>query len=229
MKKMLIVDDDIHIRNLVKVYAELEGFQCSEAGDAEQALFLLSEADYDILILDIMMPGKDGFEALREIREHSHLPVIMLTARNEEYDTLMGFQLGADDYVSKPFSPRELMARVNAVLKRAGNETGSILKFGEFCIQTDTRLVIAGEKTINLPMKEFDLLVKLARNEHIVLTRDQLMESVWGYEYYGTTRTVDTHIKSLREHLGEYRRLIQTVWGVGYKFEYKEKGSESLL
>ncbi len=229
MKKMLIVDDDIHIRNLVKVYAELEGFQCSEAGDAEQALFLLSEADYDILILDLMMPGKDGFQALREIREHSHLPVIMLTARNEEYDTLMGFQLGADDYVSKPFSPRELMARVNAVLKRAGNEIGSILKFGEFCIQTDTRLVIAGEKTINLPMKEFDLLVKLARNEHIVLTRDQLMESVWGYEYYGTTRTVDTHIKSLREHLGEYRRLIQTVWGVGYKFEYKEKGSESLL
>ncbi len=229
MKKMLIVDDDIHIRNLVKVYAELEGFQCSEAGDAEQALFLLSEADYDILILDIMMPGKDGFQALREIREHSHLPVIMLTARNEEYDTLMGFQLGADDYVSKPFSPRELMARVNAVLKRAGNEIGSILKFGEFCIQTDTRLVIAGEKTINLPMKEFDLLVKLARNEHIVLTRDQLMESVWGYEYYGTTRTVDTHIKSLREHLGEYRRLIQTVWGVGYKFEYKEKGNESLL
>ncbi len=229
MKKMLIVDDDIHIRNLVKVYAELEGFQCSEAGDAEQALFLLSEADYDILILDIMMPGKDGLQALREIREHSHLPVIMLTARNEEYDTLMGFQLGADDYVSKPFSPRELMARVNAVLKRAGNEIGSILKFGEFCIQTDTRLVIAGEKTINLPMKEFDLLVKLARNEHIVLTRDQLMESVWGYEYYGTTRTVDTHIKSLREHLGEYRRLIQTVWGVGYKFEYKEKGSESLL
>ena len=172
MKKMLIVDDDIHIRNLVKVYAELEGFQCSEAGDAEQALFLLSEADYDILILDIMMPGKDGFQALREIREHSHLPVIMLTARNEEYDTLMGFQLGADDYVSKPFSPRELMARVNAVLKRAGNEIGSILKFGEFCIQTDTRLVIAGEKTINLPMKEFDLLVKLARNEHIVLTRE---------------------------------------------------------
>ncbi len=229
MKKMLIVDDDIHIRNLVKVYAELEGFQCSEAGDAEQALFLLSEADYDILILDIMMPGKDGFQALREIREHSHLPVIMLTARNEEYDTLMGFQLGADDYVSKPFSPRELMARVNAVLKRAGNEIGSILKFGEFCIQTDTRLVIAGEKTINLPMKEFDLLVKLARNEHIVLTRDQLMESVWGYEYYGTTRTVDTHIKSLREHLGEYRRLIQTVWGVGYKFEYKEKGNEFLL
>lgn len=223
MKKMLIVDDDIHIRNLVKVYAELEEFQCSEAGDAEQALSLLSEADYDILILDIMMPGKDGFEALKEIRERSHLPVIMLTARNEEYDTLKGFQLGADDYVSKPFSPRELMARVNAVLKRVGNESGSVLKFGEFSIQTDTRLVIAGEKTINLPMKEFDLLVKLARNEHIVLTRDQLMESVWGYEYYGNTRTVDTHVKSLREHLGEYRRLIQTVWGVGYKFEYKEE------
>ena len=229
MKKMLIVDDDIHIRNLVKVYAELEGFQCREAGDAEQARMLLSETDYDILILDIMMPGKDGFEALKEIREHSHLPVIMLTARNEEYDTLKGFQLGADDYVSKPFSPRELMARVNAVLKRVGNESGSVLKFGEFSIQTDTRLVMAGDKTINLPMKEFDLLVKLARNEHIVLTREQLMESVWGYEYYGTTRTVDTHIKSLREHLGEYRRFIQTVWGVGYKFEYKEERETSVF
>ena len=174
------------------------------------------------MILDVMMPGADGFEALSRIREHSQVPVIMLTARSEEYDKLFGFNLGADDYVSKPFSPKELMARVNAVLKRMGNAAGTILRFGDFCIQTAERLVKAGDKTISLPPKEFDLLVKLARNEHIVLKREQLLESVWGYEYYGDIRTVDTHIKSQREHLGQYRRLIQTVWGVGYKFEYKE-------
>ena len=220
MKKMLIVDDDAHIRNLVKVYAELDGFECSEAGDADQALKFVS--DYDILILDIMMPGRDGYATLAEIRKYSQVPVIMLTARSEEYDKLMGFSLGADDYVSKPFSPKELMARVGAVLKRSRNERNLIIKAGELSIRTDTRLVVAGGKTINLPPKEFDLLVKLAQNEHIVLTREQLMDSVWGYEYYGDSRTVDTHVKSLREHLGEYRKLIQTVWGVGYKFEHKE-------
>nr|WP_300892642.1 response regulator transcription factor [uncultured Acetatifactor sp.] len=222
MKKMLIVDDDAHIRNLVKVYAELDGFECSEAGDADQALKFVSESDYDILILDIMMPGRDGYATLAEIRKYSQVPVIMLTARSEEYDKLMGFSLGADDYVSKPFSPKELMARVGAVLKRSRNERNLIIKAGELSIRTDTRLVVAGGKTINLPPKEFDLLVKLAQNEHIVLTREQLMDSVWGYEYYGDSRTVDTHVKSLREHLGEYRKLIQTVWGVGYKFEHKE-------
>ena len=215
MKKMLIVDDDAHIRNLVKVYAELDGFECSEAGDADQALKFVSESDYDILILDIMMPGRDGYATLAEIRKYSQVPVIMLTARSEEYDKLMGFSLGADDYVSKPFSPKELMARVGAVLKRSRNERNLIIKAGELSIRTDTRLVVAGGKTINLPPKEFDLLVKLAQNEHIVLTREQLMDSVWGYEYYGDSRTVDTHVKSLREHLGEYRKLIQTVWGVG--------------
>lgn len=222
MKKMLIVDDDAHIRNLVKVYAKLDGFECSEAGDADQALKFVSESDYDILILDIMMPGRDGYATLAEIRKYSQVPVIMLTARSEEYDKLMGFSLGADDYVSKPFSPKELMARVGAVLKRSRNERNLIIKAGELSIRTDTRLVMAGGKTINLPPKEFDLLVKLAQNEHIVLTREQLMDSVWGYEYYGDSRTVDTHVKSLREHLGEYRKLIQTVWGVGYKFEHKE-------
>ena len=222
MKKMLIVDDDAHIRNLVKVYAELDGFECSEAGDADQALKFVSESDYDILILDIMMPGRDGYATLAEIRKYSQVPVIMLTARSEEYDKLMGFSLGADDYVSKPCSPKELMARVGAVLKRSRNERNLIIKAGELSIRTDTRLVVAGGKTINLPPKEFDLLVKLAQNEHIVLTREQLMDSVWGYEYYGDSRTVDTHVKSLREHLGEYRKLIQTVWGVGYKFEHKE-------
>lgn len=222
MKKMLIVDDDAHLRKLVRTYAELEDFQCTEAEDAQEAVKNTQQTEFDIVILDVMMPGTDGFEALSRIREHSQVPVIMLTARSEEYDKLFGFNLGADDYVSKPFSPKELMARVNAVLKRMGNAAGTILRFGDFCIQTAERLVKAGDKSISLPPKEFDLLVKLARNEHIVLKREQLLESVWGYEYYGDTRTVDTHIKSLREHLGEYRRLIQTVWGVGYKFEYKE-------
>ncbi len=222
MKKMLIVDDDAHIRNLVKVYAELDGFACSEAEDANQALKFVSNTDFDIVILDIMMPGKDGYEALAEIREYSQVPVIMLTARSEEYDKLMGFHLGADDYVSKPFSPKELMARVGAVMKRSRNEGNPIIKIGDLSIRIDKRLVLAGGKTISLPPKEFDLLVKMAQNEHIVLTREQLMASVWGYEYYGDSRTVDTHVKSLREHLGEYRKMIQTVWGVGYKFEYKE-------
>ena len=222
MRKMLIVDDDTHLRKLVRTYAELENFQCMEAKDAEQALALVAETEFDILILDIMMPGKDGFELLAEIREYSQVPVIMLTARSEEYDKLLGFHLGADDYVSKPFSPKELMARVNAVLKRAGNKFDSVLEFGELCIRIGERLVTAGENVISLPPKEFDLLVKLAQNEHIVMTRSQLLDSVWGYGYFGDARTVDTHIKSLREHMGEYRNLIQTVWGVGYKFEYSE-------
>lgn len=218
---MLIADDDIHLRRLVKTYAELDGFYCQEADSAQEAMELLLKTDFDILILDVMMPEKDGFEALAEIREYSQIPIIMLTARSEEYDKLMGFTLGADDYVSKPFSPKELMARVNAVLKRAGNALNVTMQFGELVIRMNARIVEIGEQTINLPPKEFDLLVKLAQNEHIVLTREQLLESVWGYEYHGDTRTVDSHVKSLREHLGEHRKMIQTVWGVGYKFEYR--------
>lgn len=219
---MLIADDDVHLRKLVVTYAELEGFYCQEAENAQEAIDMLGKTDFDILILDIMMPGKDGFKALAEIREYSQIPIIMLTARSEEYDKLMGFNLGADDYVSKPFSPKELMARVNAVLKRAGSVPNMAMQFGDLRIRINARLVEIGESIINLPPKEFDLLVKLAQNEHIVLTRQQLLESVWGYEYHGDTRTVDSHIKSLREHLGEQRKLIQTVWGVGYKFEYRE-------
>lgn len=223
MRKMLIVDDDIHLRKLVYTYAEMEEFHCTEAENSEQALELLEKNHFDIIILDVMMPGKDGFETLAEIRKISETPVIMLTARDEEYDKLLGFRLGADDYVPKPFSPKELMARVEAVLRRMGSHIDATLQFGDLSIQVDSRSVKAGDKMIMLPPKEFDLLVKLARNEHIVLTREQLLESVWGYQYHGDTRTVDTHIKSLREHLGIYRRLIQTVWGVGYRFEYKEE------
>lgn len=222
MARMLIIDDDIHLRKLVLTYADMEGFQCKEAENAQQALEILHDMDFDILILDIMMPGMDGFEALAEIRGFSQVPVIMLTARGEEYDKLLGFNLGADDYVSKPFSPKELMARVGAVLKRVGRKQSDTLTFGELCIEPAARMVTLSGNFLSLPPKEFDLLLKLAQNEHIVLTRDQLLAKVWGYDYYGDARTVDTHIKSLREHLGSYRKFVQTVWGVGYKFEYKE-------
>lgn len=224
MPKMLIADDDIHLRKLVLTYAELEGFQCKEAESARQAIDLVQEGSFDILILDVMMPGMDGFEALADIRQFSQVPVIMLTARGEEYDRLLGFNLGADDYVPKPFSPKELMARVKAVLRRIQGGQGDKLQFGALVIQPEARVVTLEGKSLSLTPKEFDLLVKLAQNEHIALSREQLLNKVWGFDYFGDARTVDTHIKSLREHLGSYRRVIETVWGVGYKFEYREEG-----
>ena len=221
MPKLLIVDDDIHLRKLVLTYAELDGFQCEEAENGQEAIEKVYNTQFDIVVLDVMMPGLDGFETLGEIRKESQVPVIMLTSRSEEYDKLLGFNLGADDYLPKPFSPKELMARIGAVLKRCGNKSSDKLIFGELCISPGSREVMAGEKAISLPPKEFDLLLYLIQNERLVLSREQLLNKVWGYEYYGDARTVDTHIKSLREHLGEYRRVIQTTWGVGYKFEYK--------
>lgn len=221
MRKMLIVDDDIHLRKLVLTYAELDGFQCEEAENGEQAIEKVNRTQFDIAVLDVMMPGLDGFETLAEIRKVSQIPVIMLTSRSEEYDKLLGFNLGADDYVPKPFSPKELLARIGAVLRRSGSKPSDDLIFGELCISPGSRTVTAGERTFSFPPKEFDLLLYLAQNERLVLSREQLLNRVWGYDYYGDARTIDTHIKSLREHLGDYRKSIQTVWGVGYKFEYK--------
>jgi two-component system, OmpR family, response regulator ResD len=221
MSKLLIVDDDIHLRKLVLTYAELDGYQCEEAEDGKEAIEKINHTQFDIVILDVMMPGLDGFETLGEIRKESQVPVIMLTSRSEEYDKLLGFNLGADDYLLKPFSPKELMARIGAILKRCGNKSSDKLTFGELCISPGYRAVTVGEKEFNLPPKEFDLLLYLAQNERLVLSREQLLNKVWGYNYNGDTRTVDTHIKSLREHLGDYRKVIQTTWGVGYKFEYK--------
>lgn len=169
------------------------------------------------------MPGINGFEVLAKIRQVSQMPVIMMTAKNEEYDKLLGFNLGADDYVSKPFSPKELMARVGAVVKRTNRKYGEALEYGLLRITPEARTVALSGNRIALPPKEFDLLLKLAQNEHIVLSREQLLETVWGFDYLGDTRTVDTHVKALREHLGHYRKFIQTVWGVGYKFEYTEE------
>ncbi|WP_278943177.1 response regulator transcription factor [Anaerotruncus colihominis] len=222
MPKLLITDDDLHLRKLVRTYAEVDGYACEEAENGFQALEKLQSGQFDLMILDIMMPGMDGFETMAELRKFSRIPVILLTARNEEYDKLLGFHLGGDDYLSKPFSPRELMARVKAVLNRAGMHKVDCLRFGALEIRPDARTVTIDKNPVALTLKEFDLLLTLAQNEHIVLNREQLLQKVWGYDYYGDVRTVDTHIKSLRERLGSLRTLIQTVWGVGYKFEYKE-------
>lgn len=219
MSSILIVDDDIKLRKLVKTYAEFENMACDEAETGTVALQKLEGAVYDIVLLDVMMPGMDGFETLSVLREQSQVPVIMLTSRDEEYDKLLGFNLGADDYVPKPFSPKELMARVHAVLKRSSGDKKEELVFDTFVIVPSARKVSAGDTTFTLTPKEFDLLVYMAKNEKQVFSREQLLDKVWGYDYYGDIRTVDTHIKSLREHLGNYRQLIQTVWGVGYKFE----------
>lgn len=223
MLNLLIADDDIHLRKLVRTYGELEGYACEEAENGLQAIRLFQDKEFDLIVLDVMMPDLDGFEVLEQIRRDSQIPVIMLTARDEEYDKLTGFDLGADDYVSKPFSPKELMARISAVLRRTGKNQMESILFGELCIIPVSRIVTIQGKRLNLPPKEFDLLLTLAQNEQIVMSREKLLQSVWGYDYYGDARTVDTHIKSLREHLGQYRRLIQTVWGVGYKLEYTEE------
>lgn len=222
MPKLLITDDDIRLRKLVLTYAQLEGYLCEEAENGFAALEKLRKETFDLLVLDIMMPRMDGFEMMAELRRWSQIPVILLTARDEEYDKLMGFNLGADDYLSKPFSPKELMARVGAVLKRAGSAREDPIRFGELCVGPASRTATLAGTPLTLTLKEYDLLLALMRNEHRVLSREQLLQLVWGYDYYGDVRTVDTHIKTLRERLGPYRGLIQTVWGVGYKFEYKE-------
>lgn len=221
MPTLLITDDDARLRRLIRTYAELENYTCEEAGDGRSALRIFQATPCDLVILDVMMPGMDGFETLEKLRAIRDVPVIMLTARTEEYDKLMGFRLGVDDYVSKPFSPRELMARVAAVLRRNSKGRSEIsMTFGGLTIMPEFRIVTLDGNKLPLPPKEFELLLKLAQNERIVLSRDQLLESIWGYSYFGDGRTIDTHIKSLREHLGRYRGIIQTVWGVGYKFEY---------
>lgn len=219
MPRLLITDDDLHLRKLVLTYAQLEGYQCTEAKNGFEALEKLRGDSFDLLILDIMMPHMDGFETLGELRRYSHVPVIVLTARDEEYDKLLGFNLGADDYLAKPFSPKELMARVKAVLGRVGNHKDDILCCGALRMEPSSRTATLGGETLSLTLKEYDLLLALMQNKHIVLSREQLLHIVWGYDYVGDARTVDTHIKTLRERLGERRSMIQTVWGVGYKFE----------
>lgn len=219
--RILIVDDEELIRDLIKEYISLENFVADEAVDGIQALQLFKQFNYDLIILDVMMPGMDGWSLCREIRNTSQVPVIMLTARGEEYDKLLGFELGVDDYMVKPFSPRELLARMKAIMRRSvvRDEPDDYISFEGLTIIFDSHNVYVDDNLVNLTPKEYDLLSFFARNTNRVFSREQLLDSVWGYDFIGDTRTVDTHIKMLRESLGVYRKFIVTVWGTGYKFE----------
>lgn len=222
---ILVVEDEPKIREIVRVYLERDGFSVEEAEDGEQALRKAKEVDPRLVILDLMLPGVDGWEVCRQIRRTSDVPIIMLTARGEEADRVAGLELGADDYVPKPFSPRELVARVKAVLRRARGERerGQVLQYGDLVIDLACRRVVCRGCEVPLTPREFDLLWFLAKAPGRVFTREVLLEQVWGYEYPGDTRTVDAHIKNLREKLGPTgSQFIRTVWGVGYKFQSRD-------
>ena len=223
MAKILIVDDEPRIRDLIREHLQYAGFVCEEAGDGGAALAVLAQGGIDLVILDIMMPFMDGMTCLREMRTRKIMtPVIMLTARSEEYDKLAGLEGGADDYVVKPFSPRELVARVKAVLARTmpkEPEDTEVYRFGALTIDVASHSVKVDGKETSLTPKEFDLLVFLAGNKGIALSREKILQKVWNYDYFGEDRTVDTHVKMLRGHLGPCRKFIVTVWGIGYKFD----------
>lgn len=232
MKKLLVVDDEDKIREVIKEYAEFSGYEVTEAADGMSAIGLCKLNDYDLIIMDVMMPKLDGFSSVKEIKKVKDIPVIMLSARGEEYDKLFGFELGIDDYVVKPFSPKELMARVNAVLQRkSGSENNSaqVMKFDGLEVNFVARTITVDGERVNLTPKEYDLLFYLIQNKNIALSRDKLLSDIWGYDFFGDDRTIDTHIKNLRNNLGPYRNFIVTLRGVGYKFEYDDskKGKES--
>ena len=223
MYHILIVDDEEQIRNLIKKYAIFEGYQVSEAVDGMEAVEICRRQKFDLIIMDVMMPELDGFSACREIRKTSDTPVLMLSARGEEYDRIHGFEIGGDDYVVKPFSPKELMMRVQAILKRsrpASPENGKeIYRFEGLVVDITGRIVTIDGQKADLSPKEYDLLFYLVRNRNIALSRENLITNVWGYDFYGDDRTLDTHIKLLRKSLGEYSKFIVTLRGVGYRFE----------
>lgn len=223
--KLLIVDDEEKIRKLIAKYALFEGYEVEEAEDGMQAVEMARKGGYDLIVLDIMMPELDGFSAAKEIRRQSAVPIILLSARGEEYDKIHGFELGIDDYVVKPFSPRELMMRVGAVLRRAQapmeEQTAheSVTVGEDMVVDFTARQVTIGGFALDLSPKEYELLFYMVKNRGIALTRDRLISEVWGYDFFGDDRTLDTHIKLLRKQLGDYARYITTLRGVGYRFE----------
>ncbi len=223
MYKILIVDDEEHIRSLIKKYAYFEGHSVYEAENGLRAIDMCRNNVYDIIIMDIMMPELDGFSACREIRKFSNTPILILSARGEEYDRINGFEVGVDDFVIKPFSPKELMLRINAIMKRAKpnvqTQQNEVLSINGFTADLTARLVYVDGERLNLSPKEYDLLFYMIRNKNIALSREKLICDVWGYDFYGDDRTLDTHIKLLRKELGQYAELIVTVRGVGYRFE----------
>ena len=226
MPRLLVVDDESKIREVIREYSEFNGFEVTEAEDGMSAVGLVKLNDYDLIIMDVMMPKLDGFSACKEIKKIKDIPVIMLSARGEEYDKLFGFELGIDDYVVKPFSPKELMARVNAVLARknaAKEKPADILKFQGLEINVPARTVTVDGERIELTPKEYELLFYLIENKGIALSRSRLLSDIWGYDFYGDDRTIDTHVKNLRNSLGPYRDFIETIRGVGYKFEVPEE------
>ena len=224
MAKLLVVDDEKGIREVIREYSEFNGHEVTEAEDGMTAVGFCKLNEYDLIVMDIMMPRLDGYSACKEIRKISNVPIIMLSARGEEYDKLFGFELGIDDYVVKPFSPKELMARINAVLSRNASresDTPQVLKFDGLEIDIPGRTVTVDGERIELTPKEYDLLFYLVENKNIALSRDRLLSDIWGYDFFGDDRTIDTHIKNLRNNLGTYRDYIVTMRGVGYKFEAK--------
>jgi DNA-binding response OmpR family regulator len=220
--RVLLVDDEPGIRDMIKEYMAGGGYEPDEAGNGLRALEMLEVKKYDIVVLDIMMPGMDGWSVAKGIRKTSDIPIIMLSARGEEYDKLLGFDMGIDDYMVKPFSPKELLARIRALTARRRREvisSGRRLEFGSLVIDLDGRKVMNSSEALQLTPKEFELLSFLAENPGKAFTRDHILSAVWGYDFEGDDRTVDTHIKQLRERLGESRKMIVTVWGTGYKFD----------
>ena len=221
MYKILVVDDEENIRRLIRKYAEFEGHSVDEAKDGMEAIKMTRDGGYDLLVVDIMMPELDGFSACREIRKFSSVPIILLSARGEEYDKINGFEIGVDDYVVKPFSPKELMLRIDAIMKRAGNSAApsEVMTAGGVRADVTARIVYVDGERASLTPKEYDLLFYMMKNKNIALTREKLITEVWGWDYYGDDRTLDTHIKLLRKSLGEWSRMIVTLRGVGYRFD----------
>ncbi|MBQ9146070.1 MAG: response regulator transcription factor [Clostridia bacterium] len=216
--RLLIVDDEKDIRNLLAQYAQFSGYEVDEAADGYEAVKKVEVSLPDLIIMDVMMPGLDGFGAVKLIRKHSQVPILMLSARGEEYDKLYGFDLGIDDYVTKPFSPREVMARVGRILLRGKPAPKNVVRIEGLTVDMDSRIVTVDGNKVDLTPKEYELLFYMVLNRGVALSRDRLLNEVWGFEFYGDDRTVDTHIKMLRANLGPYRHLIETVRSVGYRF-----------
>lgn len=221
--KILVVDDEARMRKLVKDFLSVKGFTVIEAGDGEEAVDLFFEQkDIALIILDVMMPKMDGWETCRTIRKYSQVPIIMLTARSEERDELQGFNLGVDEYISKPFSPKILVARVEAILRRSNAVSADVMEIGGIRIDKAAHQVTIDGRNIDLSYKEFELLTYFVENQGIALSREKILNNVWNYDYFGDARTIDTHVKKLRSKMGEKGDYIKTIWGMGYKFEVSE-------
>ncbi len=221
--KILVCDDEVLIRNVIKEYLKLENYEVLEAENGLDAIEIVKNNEVDLIIMDIMMPKMDGYQAVKEIKDIKDIPFIMLTARVEEFDKLALFDIGVDDYVTKPFSPKELIARIKAVMKRV-KQDNEIYKYETLVLDDLAHEVSVDGKSLMLTPKEYDLLKYFMQNKNIALSRETILSNIWGYDFYGDERTVDTHVKTLRNNLGKYRNVIKTVRGMGYKFDVKEKG-----